>query len=210
MLDGVQDKSIYPSDFFIDLVFKDGEGEMPKEDKDKLWVQIAQNCESRRKATDKKNNAVEELKGSEHTEAEPEFVIEAPTADDIENYYIADDKMEGEDRQASSLEQEAIKMHKELLEDDEDKKETTSESKKEANAAKNEEETKEKTHSDKVEAMEGTGKREGRRRKGSADKEKKEQPEESKKAETERPDDDDDQNLDLYCSNIKTLINSNR
>eukprot|EP00826_Nyctotherus_ovalis_P022855 TRINITY_DN17645_c0_g1_i8.p1 TRINITY_DN17645_c0_g1~~TRINITY_DN17645_c0_g1_i8.p1 ORF type:complete len:193 (+),score=71.70 TRINITY_DN17645_c0_g1_i8:49-627(+) len=192
MLDGIQDKGVYPSDFFIDLVFKDGEGEMLREDKDKLWVQIAQSCESMRRATDKGNNAVEELKESEHIEAEPEFVIEAPTADDI-----ADD----EDKQASSLEQEAIKMHKKILEDDEDKKEVAkSESKKEVNAAKNEEETKKGTGFDKTEKRS--------RRKGSIDREKKEQPSESKKAETDRV--EDEQDLESLLSNINAITKSNR
>jgi len=184
MLDGIQDKTKYPSDFFIDLVFQDGEKELVmKEDKNKLWAQIGESCSVRRKFTDKGPTTIEELKTNEYTEAEPEFVIEASTPDETPEGKVEENKKIG------SLEEEAIRMHKELLEDDEVKKE---EKKGEAQV---------KTEIKKV-----------TKRKGSAEREKKEKQNESKKAETEREVDENesDDEANSVLSNVMTLIKSSR
>lgn len=206
MLDGVQDESKYPSDFFIDLVFQDEEVELNvKEDKNKLWEQIVQNCGTKRTTTDKGTKALEELKTSERTEAEPEFVIEGPTVDDIpEDKVVETEGKTPGGKEVSSLEQEAIRMHKELLEDDEVKaKVEQSKDQKEDEKAKIEVK-KEETIPIPVEIK----KEEVPKRKGSMEKEKKDKKNEGKKAETERADDDEE--IDLYLSNITSLLKSSR
>eukprot|EP00826_Nyctotherus_ovalis_P061154 TRINITY_DN8672_c0_g1_i1.p1 TRINITY_DN8672_c0_g1~~TRINITY_DN8672_c0_g1_i1.p1 ORF type:complete len:217 (-),score=57.34 TRINITY_DN8672_c0_g1_i1:14-664(-) len=109
MLDGIQNDSHYPADFFVDLVFKElGEEVKEKEEKNKVWQTIAKDCEEKRKLAEEEDALLlnaEDVKNGE----EEAFVIESEE--------IIKPNINTEENSAN-LEQEAIRMHKELLEDD--------------------------------------------------------------------------------------------
>jgi len=107
MLDGIQGDSNYPPDFFVDFVFEEIEEEVKeKEEKDKVWLTIAKDCEERRKLIEDEDILFlhpEDVKRGE----EDAFVIES---DEVMKAVVEEEKV-------SSLEEEAIRMHKELLKD---------------------------------------------------------------------------------------------
>lgn len=126
MLDGIQSDPHYPADFFVDLVFEElGEEVKEREEKNKVWQTIAKDCEEKRKLAEEEGALLlnaEEVKNGE----EEAFVIESeetikPSVSTEEN--------------SANLEQEAIRMHKELLEDDAVEK-TEDEAKSEVHEAK--------------------------------------------------------------------------
>lgn len=121
MLDGIQGDDNYPSEFFVDLVFDDmKEDEKEKEDKGKVWETISRDCEEKRRLADEEGRIFENDEEFKNVKEEA-FVIDSE--DTGSGKKQLNPSIE-EEKKPRSLEEEAIRMHKQLLEDDEDIKPT--------------------------------------------------------------------------------------
>ncbi len=160
MLDGIQDNSNYPADFFIDLVFTEARtaDEKEAENKNKTWQIISQTCAEKRRlvgeaaaaepvgpAAGKVTPGALVTPGAAATassleEEKKAFVIDSPglspqiapgVAETVKGqpYQLDDDTGKEEQKLAApapvpipkgilgELEQEALRMHKELMEE---------------------------------------------------------------------------------------------
>ena len=84
------------------------------------WKLIANTCKEKLKKAKEDNNEEQGVKGKKEVVVEPEFVIDSPALEETTDSKRTDPTVSefSINKKSTKLEEEAIRMHKELLEDD--------------------------------------------------------------------------------------------